>query len=365
MNFFACLMAMVWALYPFATRSAETASGRIWCLSLQFQEGTDSFGDTLDLSTTGDPPNGELAPYNGLTYISGFSLDISGQPITGTMQFNLPPFMDVNSNGFNDFFESALGVGTSSSGTYTTAIGNGTITATWQRAATSASGTCSLHLVDSIFGDLGSFNHVFELLEYTGPLLYTPGSNVVTGSLNLVQTGDPTGQMQGPFEFVKVQTNRFNLLILQAGSWTNSATQSLTYTNELFSRAPPWTTNYFGLVQFADGNPSTPAPDYLVWALSIDDTNDANHNGIPDFSDDPAAGAPPPPAPVLALSWGSSNLLVSISGAIGHLHELQQAPSLPATNWQTVVSVTLTNSPQVISLPYPATTTAFWRAVAH
>lgn len=360
MKLFACLMLLV-CLDPLNARSAETASGRIWCLSLQFQQGTDSFGDTLDFSTTAGSPNGELEPYNGLTYISGFTLDISGQPITGTMQLNLPPFQDANSNGFSDFFESSQGVGASTSGTYTTPISTGSVTASWQRAAGSASGSCVLHLVDSTFGDLGSFNSVFALLEYTGPLLYIPGTNVVTGNLNLAQTGNTSATMQGPFEFVKVATNRFNLLILQAGSWTNESALSLTYTNALFAREPPWTTNYFGLVQFADGNPSTPAPDYLVWALSIDDTNDANHNGIPDFSDDPTSG-PPPPA--LALSSNSTNLLVSLSGAVGHPLELQQASSLPATNWQTVVSITLTNNPQLIALPLPSATSAFWRAVA-
>jgi hypothetical protein len=364
MRLTAFMIAIVSALHPFAAHTAETAAARIWCLSLRFQEGTDSFGDTLDLSTISGTPNGELEPYNGLTYISGFLMDISGQPISGTMQLNLPAFVDVNGNGFNDFFESALGVGATSSGTYTTGVGNGTVTATWQRAAGSQNGTCSLHLVDSIFGDLGSFNHVFTLLEYTGPLLFTPGTNTVTGSLNLVQTGDPTSFIQGPFQFVKVSTNRFDRLILQPGTWTNAAAQSLAFTNGLFRRDQPWTTNYYGFVQFADGDPNTPDPDYLVWLLSIDDPNDANHNGIPDFSDDPQT-APPPRAPLLEMTSTSTNLLLSVSGAVSHLHDIQQALSLPATNWQTVVSVTLTNDPQLVSMPYPKVPAAFWRVLAH
>jgi hypothetical protein len=364
MRFFAFQLAIACVFHPVLARGAETAAARIWCLSLRFQQGTDSFGDTLDLSTIGGTPNGELAPNNGLTYISAFSLNLSGQPINGTMQLNLPPVVDVNSNGFNDFFESALGVGATTSGSYTTAIGNGTVTATWQRAAGSPNGSSSLHLVDSIYGDLGSFSHVFELLEYSGPLLFTPGSNTVAGSLNLVQTGDSTSLMGGPFQFGKVSTNRFNRLILQPGTWTNSAAQLLTFTNELFRRDLPWTTNYYGLVQFADGDPNTPAPDYLNWLLSIDDPNDGNHNGVPDFSDDPQT-APPPRAPLLALSWTSTNLVLSVSSDVGHLLELQQATSLPATNWQTMISVTLTNDPQMVSVPYPPMATAFYRALAH
>jgi len=364
MRFFVSLVAIASAFLPFIANSAETAAARIWCLSLRFQQGSDSFGDTLDLSTISGTPNGELAPYNGLTYISVFTLDISGQPINGRMQLSLPPFSDVNSNGFNDFFESALGVGATTSGTYTTALGNGTVSATWQRAAGSPGGTCALHLVDNTYGDLGSFNHVFELLEYTGPLLFTPGSNTVAGSINLVQTGDATSDIQGPFQFVKVPTNRFNRLILQPGTWTNGLGQLLTFTNDLFRRDLPWTTNYYGLVQFADGDPNTSAPDYLTWVWSIDDPNDADHDGVPDFSDDPQT-PPPPRAPVLALTLNSTNLLLSVSGAIGHLHELQQALWLPSTNWQTVVAVTLTNDPQMVSVPYPPVPAAFWRALAH
>ncbi len=364
MRFLVYLVVIASGFYPFIARGAEAAKARLWCLSLRFQQGTDSFGDTLDLSTISGSPNGELTPYNGLTYISSFSLDISGLPVTGTLYLNLPPTVDLNGNGFNDFFEAALDVGAATTGSYTTGMENGTVTATWQRAASSKDGTCVLHLVDSVYGDLGSFRHVFELTEYTGPLVFNPGSNSVAGSVNLVQTGNSTSQLQGPFQLVKVSTNRFSRLILQPGAWTNSAAQLLSFTNNLFRRDLPWTTNYYGFVEFSDGEPNTAAPDYLTWMLSIDDLNDANHNGIPDFSDDPVTAAGPRAAQ-LALVWGSTNLLISVSGAIGHLHDLQQSLSLPATNWQTIASVTLTNDPQAIPIPFSPTTPAFWRALAH
>jgi hypothetical protein len=364
MRFFVCVAIIASGFHPCIARSSETANARLWCLSLRFQQGSDSFGDTLDLSTINGAPNGELAPYKGVEYISFFSLDVSGLPITGTMFINLPPLVDINSNGFNDFFESALGVSATTSGTYNTGMENGTVTASWQRAAGSKDGTCTLHLVDSIYGDLGQFRHAFALLEYTGPLVFTPGSNTVSGNVKLVQTGDPTSQLQGPLQFVKVSTNRFNRLILQPGAWTNSTAQLLTFTNDLYQRDLPWTTNYYGFVDFDDGDPNTAAPDYFTWLLSIDDTNDVNHNSIPDFSDDPAT-APAPRAPQLALAWSSTNVLVSVSGAVGHLHDVQQTLSLPATNWQTVVSVTLTNDPQTVPVPYPQALSVFWRALAH
>jgi hypothetical protein len=352
---------LISAIQPLIASGAETANARFWCLSLRFQQGTAPFGATLDLSTIAGSPNGELAPYNNTTYVSGFTLD-SGFPINGTMFLGLPPVVDSNGNGFNDFFESAIGVSATTSGTYTAGPASGSITATWQRGAGSIVGSCSLHLVDSTFGDLGTFQHSFSLLEYTGAIHFTPGSTTVTGSLGLLQTADPTVQIQGPFQMTKVSNNRFNQLNLQPGTWTNSATQSLAYTNNLFRRDQPWTTNYYGLVEFADGDPNTSDPDYTFWLLSIDDPNDANQNGIPDFSDDPATIAR---APQMLLTSTPTNILFSISGDVGHLHEIQQSDSLPGTNWQTTISLTLTNDPQTVLLPYPKQAPIFWRVRAH
>jgi len=368
MKFLTCLLVIASTAHPLLLRAAESAHARIWCFSLRFQQGTDSSGvDTLDLSTISNGINGELAPYRGLMYVSTFSLNdssFSGLVVNGTMYLNLPPVADANGNGYDDFFESALGISGTSAGTYNTGLGNGTVNATWNRPVGSKDGTCVLHLVDNTFSDLGFFTCPFELLEFTGPLVYSPGTNIVSGTVNLVKTGDSTSQLGGPVQFIKVLTNRFNQLMLQPGAWTNSAAQTLTYTNNLFLREAPWTTNYYGLVQFADGDPNTPEPDYLYWGLSIDDPNDANHNGIPDFSDDPQVITPPHP-PGLALTLTSTNVLISISGDIGHLHEIQQSFVLPTTNWQTVASITLTNSQEAVPVALPSAQAAFWRAIAH
>ena len=95
----------------------------------------------------------------------------------------------------------------------------------------------------------------------------------------------------------------------------------------------------------------------------IDDQNDANANGIPDFSDDPAV-VTPPRAPQLVLTLGASNLWLAVSRDMGHTNLIQEIASLKATNWQTTLSFMLTNDPQVISLPLPAATTRFWRVLA-
>jgi hypothetical protein len=357
----ACLIFL-----PLTSRSTEIAHARIWCLSLRFQEGSDSTGvDTLDFSTINNSYNGELAPYSQRTWGSGFVLDSLslGMPITGTIYIDLPPLVDANGNGFDDFFEVSQGVGASTTGRYTTAISTGTVTASWSRAAGSKDGSCLLDLMDSSVGDLGTFRNNFELIEYTGPLAYTPGATNVNGSVNLVQTANTNNLFQGPVQFVKSATNRFNLLTLQVGGWTNANQQTMTFQTEPFQRDPTWPTNYYGYFQFDDGDPTTPEIDYVGWVLSIDDTNDMNHNGIPDFSDDPATNSLPR-RPLLSLALGTTNLALTVHGDVGHLHIVQQLSSFALTNWQTVASVTLTNDPQVVRVALPGGARGFWRVVA-
>ena len=365
MKRFFILAAAGLVLLSMASYGAETARARLFCNSLRFAEGT-TYGGTLDLSTMGGPPfNGELRPYSGNTWDSGFALYYGGLGnIYGVIYLNLPPFSDANGNGFNDFFEVSQGVSTTfTSGYYTTAISYGTISATWSRAAGSKNGTCQLDLVDDTFGDLGTYTSPFEVIEYTGSLAYTPGSNTVSAAISLMQTGSSGSALQGPIVFNKSSTNRFNTLTNQPGTWTNAAARTLTFDNEVFARDPRWRTNYAGYVYFADGDPSTAAPDYQLWVLSIDDTNDVNVNGIPDFSDDLAV-TPPPRAPRLSLSPGATNFWLTISGNVGQTNLVEEISSLALTNWQTTLSFMLTNDPQVISLSLPAEATKFWRVTA-
>src|SRR5204863_9518795 len=128
MKVLSCIIVVGLSFLALAVRGAETANARIWCWSLRFQQGTGSLDETLDLSTINNSNNGELAPYQGDTYGSGFVLDLSGLPVTGVIYVNLPTVVDVNGNGFDDFFETSQGVGSiQTSGNYQTALGGGTI----------------------------------------------------------------------------------------------------------------------------------------------------------------------------------------------------------------------------------------------
>jgi hypothetical protein len=324
------------------------------------------------LTTLSSGDNGELAldffnsGYTHSTYIDLYS-ELYDETDPGAMAMNVPSGGDANGNGFPDFWEVSQGVnGLTSSGVIQcSGFGiNYNLTATWHRNAGSATGTCAItfHDPSNPFNNI-TFVHSFELIEYTGPLTYTPGLNTVSATVNLTQTGNSANTFQGPIAFGKSAADRFNTLTNQPGTWINAAHQTLAFAREVFSRDPAWPTNYAGYVYFADGDPSTTGPDYQVWVLSIDDTNDANANGIPDFSDDPAV-ALPPRAPRLSLAPGATNFWLTISGDVGRTNEIQAMDSLTTTNWQTTLTLTLTNDPQTVSLPLPTNQTKFWRVLA-
>jgi hypothetical protein len=362
------LIAVGLAFIPILTRSAETAQARWYCMSLRIQQSTDDNDFfSLALSTFPSSNNGELGPYfyffDPNTTHSAY-LDVVDQlffdEYSGAMDLNVPDGGDSNGDGFPDFFDTSVGVTASSSGTYSiSGIGSGTVTASWDRFAGGQAGSCVLTLHNTSYGNL-VFTTIFEVLEYRGPLSYVPGSNTVTGVLNVAQTGYPANTLQGNLSFNKSVADKYNQLTLQAGSLSNAASQTLSFLSHTIRRDAPWPTNYYGTFEFNDGEPNTAGDDYYLWEMLIDDTNDVDHDGIPDFSDDPSA---PTQKPVLNLTRGSTNLLLKITGSVGHLHTIQEVGSLKSTNWVTVTSVTLSNSPQTVSLPLPSTAPKFWRVL--
>ncbi len=349
----------------------------MFCISVRLDPATDSYGDMLSVNSTGTPDGaGELLPwglppqreidqppvilYTSVATLYDSTFDITA--VDGGFTVYLPELVDANTNGYPDFFEVSQGVNTNSynsSYNFGSVIGSGPIWTTWFRAPSSSQGTCTLYLPNY----QSSFTHSFEILEYTGPLVYTPGSNSVSATVALKQTGAATNTFQGSLQFAKSPTDRMNQLTLQFGKLLDASQQTHWFTNHVFFRNLNWPTNYSGYVEFDnDGTQNTPYP-YAFWVLSITDTNDINQNGIPDFSDDPPAGQPVlPRAPQLALTATPTNFLLTLHGDIGHLHTVQTSSVLPG-NWQDLLSLTLTNDPQVIPVPLRGTT-EFWRAFA-
>lgn len=362
------LLAGVLSLGPVWSQASETAKATAYCYSLRFQRGIDPNGYYyLDLSSLNGSLNGELAPdflASGYTHSAYLNLvdELLGETLSGAMALDVPDAGDANGDGFPDFFQVSQGVtNLPSAGSYDLAIyGNGSVTGTWNRPARSKDGTCVLRMNLMPFQPV-AFSFGFELLEYKGPLSYTPSKTNVSGSVNLVQTGNTAATFNGPVQFSKSSTDRFNELTLQTGTWTNEVPLPVSYAAHLFSRDLRWPTNYYGYLEFTDNsNPGTFYP-YGLWMLSIDDLNDANHNGIPDFSDDPGGL---PRQPRMEILPGTTNLVLIVHGDAGHVHEIQALSDLASTNWQRTASVTLTNDPQAVSLARPVSGLTFWRVRA-
>ena len=316
------LFAAILFLSVLPSRGAERAQATIFCYSPKFQQGIDPNGNYyLDLTSVSGSLNGELALDffdSGYTHSTHLSLvdEFVGSTLSGDMVLDVPSGGDENGDGFPDFFQVSQGVTNlaSSGGYFNLQIyGNGSVTALWNRPAGSDYGTCVLSMQLMPFQPV-RFSHAFQVIEYRGPLTYASTMTNVTGSLSLTQTGNPAGSLNGPIEFVKTPTNRFNELTLQSGVLTNETQEALSYLDHLFARESQWPTNYYGYLEFTDNaNPSGFYP-YGLWMLSIDDTNDSNHNSIPDFSDDPLAVLPR--QPLLELRQTGTNLVMTLHGDV-------------------------------------------------
>ena len=150
-----------------------------------------------------------MAPwFSAYTHRTGFALDFSGFPINGTIYLDLPPFADANGNGFDDSFEVSQAAGGTSAGEYTTAasaVERSAPLGVVRPVRRPAPAGCVWWTTHTAIW--GLIRHTFEVLEYTGSLTYTPGSNTVSGSVNVTNAAD---QLQGPLNFSKSIANPHN-----------------------------------------------------------------------------------------------------------------------------------------------------------
>lgn len=355
------------------TTNAAPAHVRFYCESLRFGPATvTGSGESFTLELTSDQSlaeiNGELVPlwdptlptHAAMFRISSPNWDT---PIFGQIAFDMAQYKDENGNGYDDFFEVSQSVSATTFGLFTTPVDNGTVVATWSRAAGSRAGTCRLRMTGSKFGQLPDFTPDFEIIEYAGTFDYSrsrANTNTITGTLQLTQSDRSTNRLSGSLTLTRIATNRFDELIIAPGSLVDSNGTILTYSAGPLDRDTGLETNYFGFTDFDDGDPSTTTADYLPWVLSIDDTSDSNNNGIPDLSDD--MDSPPPDGLELALNRAADELTLTLRGNAGQRITLQGATSLTAAEWTTVEMITLTSGAHVISIPIPSGSTRFWRA---
>ena len=66
--------------------------------------------------------------------------------------------------------------------------------------------------------------------------------------------------------------------------------------------------------------------------------------------------------PTLAIKREGDKLLLTISGDVGRAHEIERATTIKPPDWGKILSITLTTDPQVVEVPVPSISPAFFRA---
>jgi hypothetical protein len=360
------LLLLTASFFPNRLQGEQEALMRLHCLSLRFQPASTEVQGvryTLQLGTgmrQATNSNGEVGPLlNGGPTTHGCRMDLQSialpRPLTGDFYLNIPRLGDANVNGVDDFFEVRLPVNSATSkGAFTddSTGEQGSVTATWNRTANSPVGTCQLQLADSRISL--SFTHAFSLLEFDGDYRFNPGITNVTGIARLADSA--SALFSGSLALSK--TNE-NYLTVEGGSWTNMTGLTWTFldstTGESIARHG---TNYVGFLDFADGDLSTPQPDFATWLVVISDGSDTNGNGIPDLSD---MSLSPAIAPVVALKGANGKWTLNVRGALGSRLKVEENWTLRESNWVTIASVVLTNKIQTVTLPTPPSPSCFWR----
>ena len=339
--------------------AADKAEVRLHSLSVRIQPASAKLlGLNYQIQLTTDSPtssqvNNELAPLPlgaPTTHGTFFQLngDIFFESILGTLFLNVPDGTDLNVNGVPDFYEVGLSVESSASTGISQDIqSSSSVTGTWNREANRGSGSLRVEM-----GAYGlEFTHAFEIREFAGVLDYSVFDTSVTGFVAMTNAVNSTETLSGAVEFDKISSER---LRLKAGAWTNEMDQVFEYqTTEALDR---FGNQYLDLFAFNDGDPNTGIVDYVLWIITITDSNDADGNGIPDLSD-----APISKRPELSVAVANGQLLFSISGELGRVYRLEQSDDLSGSDWTPILSVTLERNPQIFPVPLPANPATFWQ----
>lgn len=337
-----------------STQEIQPAQVHLYGLSLKVSRATGQANGqsyTLEIAAgSTSSPNGELYPFFGQfdpdqpidpAYGSGFILSATevDEPLLGDIDLDLPFSPDQAAGAVPDFFKVSRGIGpVSTLGSFFTDFDDGSVSATWQRAAGSTAGTVRLKVVSALLGELPEFSHTFEIFEYAGTLTYTPGAPV-NGIVQLSREQRAGSTLAGAVTLHRLDGDPFNTLEILPGRWTNQSNALLKYDPTVIERLPSGHA-YFGYLNFEDGDLTTNDADYYTYFLVIDDPNDSNSNGVPDLSDN--ASEPPlsrisveREAGQVSLRWTGAARLQAADKVTGPWIDLLQATPpvrLPAAN---------------------------------
>ena len=316
---------------------------------------------TLAISSAelGSPANNEMGYLiDSTSYTHGGYLVLS-DPTTFEDSYidyvlNIPAFQDANANGQSDFYDISQAVGSTSKGLYNDGNGGtGTINATWKRNAGSIQGQLTL-----AFPNLGlTFVHAFRLLEFDGVWTYTRTGTNITGPISLTLAEDASQQLTGAFSANLNNTNQLQISSQTVGEGTSS------FNYIPLDNLDRTGTNYLGAIGF---NPLSPISDgsvFYFWSVLIEDSNDANGNGVPDMSDAISATSPTPPK--LLISRTDQELILTIQGEPNRKYNLERASNLINPSWLNFQTGTMASSEQIVKIPLPKDSQIYYRAVVN
>ena len=384
-GFWSCAV-VTWVIVTSAVLRANQAVAYLASTSLRVHPGqviVSGKTNTLAFSSLDDGTvNDELAFSNSesdaashagtayLTLAAG-----GGNALSFDLFLDVPGLGDVNFNGLTDYAEVGLGfTNETTSGvlSYVDASGfsiDGTLDAVWNRTAGQATGSVNIHVsLPSLNTDL-TFVHEFEIFQYQGALSYTVQATSIPSTVSLLRLGLPPGlsnQITGPI--VLIRSNELELGYTadvwhreSDGSLINLRLASSAFLGSAITRTG-LPGSYEGLLPFLNGFPEIPSNgqgQYILWWLDLFDSNDANHNGIPDLNDPPFV---PPITPQLSTRLANGQLELTIQASPGQSVVLLQSPGLSTPSWTTNQVVTLSRSTVVIGLPLAGGTTSYFQA---
>lgn len=320
---------------------------------------------SVAFTTVDGEPNGELGieeDVNAPTFMSTVILlehPVLQETLFSKLFLDVPDIGDADINRISNFFqvgmpvENALTLGAFEDEFF----GLVEVVATWNRAAGSATGVCTMELAGEIVN--ATFQVPFEIFQYVGPLTYVPGTNMVA-HVNLQRQG-ASGTLSGEWRLSPVGSGE---LTFPGDQWLDEGGNTFEFipADEIEAYLTHITRQFYnGLAGTFDGLPSTPAIDeYVVWEFNVFDANDADEDRIPDLTDPPAGGVNSV-APKLAVTVDDAFLKLTISAVKGQSVIIERKPSLGTGDWSEVETVSLAEDSVTKELPLSGDDSDFYR----
>lgn len=353
-----------------AHAATNTAQLSFHCQSVRLQPASaKQLGQTYTVSftTVDGEPNGELGiddDPNAPTFLSTVILlehPILQDTIISKLFLDVPEIGDADLNRVSDFFQVSQAVENEKTlGAFEDeTFGLVTVEATWNRAAGSTAGTCRMVMEGDIVN--AEFAVPFEILQYVGPIAYTPATNVVV-QVNLQRQGAP-GTLSGLWHLSPIGPGE---LTFPGDEWRDEAGNVFGFipAGELEAYLTHVTRQFYnGLAGTFDGMPATPvSEEYIVWEFNVFDDNDADDDRVPDLSDPPGGGGGIIPVDaVLSARVEEGFLKLSITARKGQSVIIERKPTLANAEWTEVETITLTADAQVKDLPLSGDDSDFYR----